>query len=191
MREISPVENMSADEFLQVAHPVQQDIVGVIRKEKRAGERKLPSTSLIDQSAVLDVNFRKELIDKIASLVDENLFGRSEMCQQFSMLLELSLNHLGVYAKTVSGKASYKNDFSWLHFWVITKDEIIDANTDSMEENPAVPEGLTPFPYWGVKDKLPADRKLKVKSNRKVLNDTDVTNIWWPELKLWLSQYKK
>ena len=92
MREISPAENMSADEFLQVANPMQQDIVNVIRKQKLSGVRKLPSKSLIDESSVLNVNFRNDLVDKIASLVDENLFGRSEMCQQFSMLLELSLN---------------------------------------------------------------------------------------------------
>jgi hypothetical protein len=191
MREISPAENMSADEFLKIAHPMQKEIVEEIRKQKQAGERLLPSSSLIDQSTVLDVKTRNELVDKIASLVDESLFGRSEMCQQFAMLLQLSLSHLGVYAKTVCGKASYKNGFSWLHFWVVTKDEIIDANTDSMQENPAVPEGLVPLPYWGAKDKLPSDRKLKIINNSKVSRDTDVTNIWWPELKLWLTQYNK
>ncbi|WP_298942838.1 hypothetical protein [uncultured Psychromonas sp.] len=46
MREISPAENMSADEFLQVANPMQQDIVNVIRKQKLSGVRKLPSKSL-------------------------------------------------------------------------------------------------------------------------------------------------
>lgn len=191
MREISPAENMSADEFLQIAHPKQQEIVAMIRKQKQSGGRLLPSPSLIEKSSVLDSKTRKELIDKIASLVDENLFGRSEMCQQFAMLLQLSLNYLGVYSKTVSGKASYTNGFTWHHFWVVTKDEIIDANTDSMRENPAVPTGLVPYPYWGVKGKLPSDRKLKAKNNCKVPKDSDVSNVWWPELKKWLCQYNK
>ena len=191
LREISPAENLSVDEFLQIAHPEQRKIAERIREQKKNGDRQLPSKTLLDNSKLLNSDFRKALIDKVASLVDENLFGRSEMCQQFSMLLSLALNQLGIYSKVIPGKATYSNGFSWSHYWVATKDEIIDANTDSMSENPAVPHDLIPKPYWGNKSNLPNDRKLKPKSNAKVSRDFDVSNIWWPELKQWLSQYNK
>ena len=87
LREISPAENASVEEFLQIAHPEQRRIAELIRKQKKNGERPLPSETLIDNSDLLNSEFRKVLIDKVASLVDENLFGRSEMCQQFAMLL--------------------------------------------------------------------------------------------------------
>ncbi|WP_067867880.1 hypothetical protein [Neptuniibacter marinus] len=191
LREISPAENMSSDEFLQFAHPEQIKIVNIIRQQKLNGERTSPSELLIDDSKILNEEFRKALIDKVASLVDENLFGRSEMCQQFAMLLSLSLNHLGIYSKVVLGKATYSNGFSWIHCWVCTKEEIIDANADSMLENPAIPSDLAPKPFWGSKANLPKDRKFKPKPNAKVPKDTDVNNIWWPELKIWISQYNK
>jgi len=191
LREISPAENATVEEFLRVAHPEQRKIAERIRRQKQGGERALPSEALVDDSALLNREFRKALIDKIASLVDENLFGRSEMCQQFATLLNLSLNHLGIYSKVMRGKATYSNGFSWDHYWVTTKDEIIDANTDSMVENPAVPNDLIPAPYWGSKSNLPKDRKLKPKSNAKIPKDTDVKDIWWPELKKWVSQYNQ
>ena len=191
LREISPAVNATVEEFLQSAHPEQKRIVEFIRKQKRNGERALPSKKLVDDSTILNRSFREALIDKVASLVDENLFGRSEMCHQFAMLLNLSLNHLGIYSRVISGKATYNNGFSWVHYWVATKDEIIDGNTDSMTENPAVPNGLVPAPYWGRKFNLPKDRILKPKPNAKITKDTDVSNIWWPELKQWISQYNK
>ncbi|WP_221075015.1 hypothetical protein [Agarivorans aestuarii] len=189
LREISPAENATAEEFLQVAYPEQRKIAERIRKQKQNGERTLPSATLVDDSVLLNHEFRKALIDKVASLVDENLFGRSEMCQQFAMLLSLALNHIGIYSKVMLGKATYSNGFSWVHYWVATKDEIVDANTDSMAENPVVPNGLTPPPYWGSMFNVPKDRKLKPKSNAKTPRDTDVKDIWWPELKEWVSQY--
>jgi len=191
LREISPADNASVEEILQIAHPEQRRIAELIRKQKKNGERPLPSETLIDNSDLLNSEFRKALIDKVASLVDENLFGRSEMCQQFSMLLSSALNHLGIYSKVVLGKAIYSNGFSWSHYWVATKDEIIDANADSMSENPVVPHGLVPKPYWGNKSNLPNDRKLKSKPNAKIPKDSDVSNIWWPELKHWLIQHNK
>lgn len=191
LREISPAENATIEEFLQAAHPEQRKIAERIRKQKQNGERVLPSETLLDDSVLLNPEFRKALIDKTASLVDENLFGRSDMCQQFAMLLSLSLNHLGIYSKVMSGKAKYGNGFSWNHYWVVTKDEIIDANTDNMAENPAVPNDLVPSPYWGRKSHLPNDRKLKPKSNVNIPKDADVKDIWWPELKKWVSQYNK
>lgn len=188
MREISPFKNITAEELLQKLSPEVRKIVERIRNEKRDGVRALPSGTLIDESMLLDSAFRKALIDKIASLVDENWSGRSDMCEQFATLLSLSLNHLGIHSKALRGKAFYAGGFSWAHCWVVTKDEIIDANTDSIVENPMVPNGLIINPYWGCKSKLPRDRKLIPKANDKILKDTDVTKIWWPELKQWISQ---
>ena len=48
MREISPAENMGADDFLEIAEDHQKNIVKKIRKEKINGERPLPSSKLID-----------------------------------------------------------------------------------------------------------------------------------------------
>ncbi len=191
LREISPAVNATVDEFLNMASPELRAIAENIREQKRNGTRTVPSRNFIDCSEIKDREFRNDLIDKIAVLVDENLFGRSEMCQQFAMLLSRTLNHLGIYAKVVRGKAIYSNGFSWEHYWVATKDEIIDANVDSIFENPAVPSELKLCAYWGKKADLPSDRKLRPKTNKKIPPDNDVKNIWWPELKQWLSQYSK
>ncbi len=169
--------------------PEMKEIVFKIRDEKNNKSRPLPSVVLLENSDILTSGKRKKLIDKIAMLVDENLTGRSDMCQQFSMLLSKSLNILGIYAKSINGKATYNNGFSWQHFWVETKDEIIDANVDILHENPMFPREIKINPYWGKKTTLPKDRKLKSKKT-KTPPDSDVSNIWWPELKLWLKKYK-
>jgi hypothetical protein len=185
MREISPAINASAEEYYAMLLPEGQELVVKIREEKKNNSRPIPSDKLIDKSNILTSSIRCKLIDKIAMLVDESLTGRSDMCQQFSMLLSKSLTVLGVYAKTVKGKATYCNGFSWDHYWVETKDEIIDANVDMLFENPVVPPSVSISPYWGKKNNMPNDRKLKSK-NTKISQDVDVKKIWWPELNIWL-----
>ena len=188
MREISPAENASVAEFLSMAPPDVQAVAERIREQKRNGSRPMPSKHLTGNSEILSNEFREELVDRVAKLVDENLFGRSEMCQQFAMLVSKSLNKLGFYSKVFRGVAKYSNGFSWEHYWVETKEEIIDANVDILYENPAVPQDITINPFWGKKLELPAGRKLRAK-NKKIPSDTDVEKIWWPELKQWIKQY--
>ena len=188
MREISPAENASVAEFLNMAPPHVRAIAERIREQKRSSSRPIPSKNLTGNSKILNSEFREELLDHVAKLVDENLFGRSEMCQQFAMLVSKALNKLGFYAKVLRGVAKYPSGFSWEHYWVETKEEIIDANVDILYENPAVPQDIAINPFWGKKLELPTDRKLRAK-NKKIPPDTDVEKIWWPELKQWIKQY--
>lgn len=190
MREISPAENVSVAEFLSMASPSVQAQVERLREQKRNNSRPMPSKHLTGNSEILDKEFREELLDHVAKLVDENLFGRSEMCQQFAMLVSKALNKLGFCAKVLRGVAKYPIGFTWDHFWVETKEEIIDANVDILYENPAVPQDLAISPFWGKKIELPTDRKLRAK-NKKILPDTDVEEIWWPDLEQWIKQYNK
>ena len=69
---------MSADEFLALAPPESHALALRIRAGKRDGARPRPSTSLVDHSARLKPEQRRRLLDAVAALVDENLFGRSD-----------------------------------------------------------------------------------------------------------------
>jgi hypothetical protein len=189
MREISPAVNMTAEEFLLLT-PEHKDKANLIRTQKAAGERRRPSASLIDQSALFDATFRVALLDRVAGLVDENLFGRSEMCQQFALLLARALQFKGLSAQAVPGEAIYfvagSKVFSWEHAWVRIGAEVVDGNVDSLLENPIVPKSVDCRPYWGPITAVPLDRKLRPRQSSSVAADPDVNDVWWPELKAWL-----
>src|SRR5713226_7212133 len=166
LREISPAVNVSADEFLRSLPPAMQDIVIRIRREKVAGVRPKPSQALVDHSSMLTPIQRHAILDSVANLVDENLCGRSEMCQQFTDLLCCALTHLKLAARSVLGEAIYydssaKEVFRWRHAWVRVGEEVIDGNVDSLPENPMVPGSVKVNPYWGPIRKTPTDRKLR------------------------------
>ena len=190
MREISPSISHSCDEFLKLVPPAASILVSQIREQKRSGNRPVPSSVLIDQSTVLDSATRRQLIDRIALLVDENLFGRSEMCEQFAVLLTRALQFFELPAQLTSGDCSYYINgsvlFSWTHYWVRIGAEVIDVNTDVLSENPAVPNLIRPLPYWGPIQETPADRRLRGQVVKNIPLDPDVEHIWWPELEAWL-----
>lgn len=190
MREISPSASHSCEEFLHLALPEARILAERIREQKLKMERPLPSASLIDNSNILSSTARSALIDKVASLVDENLFGRSEMCKQFSLLLAKSLVKLGFPAKISTGECSYYVNgievFKWHHFWVRIDQEVIDANTDIINENPFIPRDLSVAPFWGLIQEVPKDRRLRGKLLNNPPDDEDVKKIWWPELDKWL-----
>lgn len=192
MREISPATNLGVDEFLNLATPKVQNFVSEIRRQKELGNRQRPSSTLIDRSTILTEAARAELLDAVATLVDENLFGRSEMCKQFADLLQRGLAHLDVKAKTVAGEAIYYSDsgkelFRWEHSWVRIGSEVVDGNVDSIYENPMVPQILRIDPYWGPVHDTPRDRKLRAQVRvLQTESDEDVLNIWWPELQAML-----
>jgi hypothetical protein len=190
MREISPAHNATTDEFMAQAPDNFKRIVELIRHQKITKTRQLPSPSLIDKSNILTHEFRKQLIDKVADLVDENLAGRSEMCQQFSQLLAMALNKLGFPAKAVIGDSVYfinqKKVFSWKHSWVRIGNEVIDANVDILHENPFIPKSVKIKPYWGSVSEVPSDRRLHQDHSSKLAEDSDVNSIWWPDLEEWL-----
>lgn len=192
MREISPAENMSVENFLKMSDVQAREHVSTIRKQKKNGLRPKPSTCLIDKSVLLDKIKRLTLLDKVASFVDENLFGRSEMCIQFADLLQRALAYLQIPAKSIIGNASYNIDgkevFQWQHAWVQINDEIIDGNVDSAVENPFVPKELDLKPYWGPVANIPSDRKLQEDISLVFPYEKDVADIWWPELKTWIDE---
>ena len=191
MREISSAHNITANEFLAMLPQEFREIVEGIRHAKRAGIRPLPSSSFIDKSSIADPALRRRLLDKIATLVDENLAGRSEMCAQFSLLLARALTKLGYPSSAVTGEATYfqngQNVFSWRHSWVRTGNELIDGNVDVLSENPVIPRSIAVQPYWGPPSLTPPDRRLRQDHSARTPEDLDVNNIWWPELEVWIN----
>ena len=191
MRDISPAENCSAEEFLERSPASVRAVAQKIRAEKRTGLRLKPSTSLLDESRVLGADKRRFLLDRVTALVDENLFGRAEMCQQFANLLARSLAELGLLARPMMGEATYLDTvgrelFRWQHAWVRIGDEVVDGNVDALYENPMVPASVSVRPYWGHIRNTPADRRLRASSLLRFPSDGDVEKIWWPELRDWL-----
>lgn len=117
MREISPAHDLTPDEFLAMLPQEYREIVEGIRHTKRSGVRPLPSLSLIDKSNIANPVLRRSLLDKVATLVDENLAGRSEMCAQFSQLLARALTKLGYPSVPVTGEATYFKNGQKLYSW--------------------------------------------------------------------------
>jgi hypothetical protein len=192
MREISPAINASADEFLETLPSHAKLLVTEIRRQKQAGERLRPSSTLLDRSTLLTKAQREKLLDKVAALVDENLAGRSEMCLQFADLLYRALLHLRFPARPALGWAIYfapdgQEIFRWQHAWVRIGNEIVDGNVDSLSENPMVPKTVKIAPYWGPIAEVPSDRRLRAEHGDSLPPDGDVSGIWWPELKSWLT----
>ena len=107
MREISPAVGMSVDDWMRFASADAKGIVEEVRRQKREGLRPRPLVSLIDRSALMTETHRKKLLDAVASLVDENYAGRSEMCFQFADLLHRALSRLKFPSRPAVGVATY------------------------------------------------------------------------------------
>jgi hypothetical protein len=183
---------MSVDEFIELA-PEIKPLVDEIRRQKQNGERTQPSTKLVDKSSLLTDWHRKRLLDRIASLVDENYAGRSEMCQQFALLLDRALKHLQFPSRGVMGTSAYyspdgREVFRWRHAWVRVGEEVIDGNVDCLHENPLIPRTVRISAYWGPIQETPKDRLLREAHGLSLPSDVDVDEIWWPELREWLDQ---
>lgn len=192
MREISPAENMTADEFLRASPTQARDLAERVRCQKADGRRPRPSAALIDGSHFLNREERAALLDQVAALVDENLFGRAEMCMQFADLLSRALVHLDLPARAMLGTAIYYSGgrelFRWQHAWVRIRDEVVDGNVDVLDENPAVPDSVRVSPYWGPVREIPPDRRLREDRSLSLPPDQDVSQIWWPELRKWIDE---
>ena len=187
MREISPDVDLTVDEYLEGSSIQARELAKKIRFSKQSGNRPVPSTSLIDRSALLSSLVRSKLLDRVALLVDESVFGRSDMCIQFSILLNRALVHLGLPCRSVAGIAMYyksgREIFRWPHAWVRIHSEVVDANVDILSENPKVPDSVRVDPYWGPITGVPPDRRLREDRNQSLPQDMDVEKCWWPELK--------
>lgn len=193
MREISPAVNLSADAYLRMLPAELQRTVHQIRSAKENGARPKPSANVIDHSSLLSARQRGAILDAVADLVDENLCGRSDMCTQFADLLSRSLSYLGLSARPVVGNAIYYDSkrveiFRWRHAWVRVGKELVDGNVDSLAENPMVPSSVNVKPYWGPINETPSDRKLRPKEGVRIDPDTDVADVWWPDMRAWLDQ---
>lgn len=194
MREISPSTTLTSDEMLPHYPPEIRQLINRIRSEKCAGRRPRPSSSLIDSSQILDQQTRSSIIDQAAKLVDENLAGRSDMCVQFAHLVKRALEQFDVMSRVALGQAIYfKNGvkiFQWEHAWVRLPNEVIDANVDVLNENPMVPSAVKIRPYWGSLSGIPSDRKLIVDPRTTFEVDSDVDEIWWPDMLSWTAKWK-
>src|SRR5215469_11570484 len=187
MREISPAHGISVDEYMSLMPPTLRKMVDEVRSQKARCLRRRPSVRLIDRSSLMMERHRHNLLDQVASLVDENYVGRSEMCLQFADLLNRALAYLQFPSRPVVGMAIYyapngEEIFRWTHAWVRVRNEAIDGNVDSLGENPCVPKEVSVAPYWGPIDQTPSDRKLREKQGERLPSDVDVENIWWPDL---------
>lgn len=190
MREISPAQNLSAEEYLAHLSPPFRALVLDIRAQKKAGQRPRPSTGLVDRSTLLTSERRRQIVHAVATLVDENLTGRADMCLQFAMLLQRGLAHLGLPARLVLGNGIYPVDdrqvFRWRHAWVRVGPEVIDGNVDAVVENPAVPRAavaVVAVPYWGPITKTPPGRRFQERQREQQPPDEDVEATWWPDLR--------
>lgn len=188
MREISPRGNVSVEDYLKLLSRQARATVEEIRRQKRAGLRPRPSTTLIDRSSLLTNERRRSLLDAVAVLVDENYCGRSEMCLQFADLLRRALTHLNFPSRAAVGWAIYfspegQEIHRWRHAWVRVGEEAIDGNVDCLSENPLIPKTVRVAPYWGPVRQTPEDRRLEQEHGLGLPPDTDVSDVWWPELK--------
>ena len=192
-REVSPARKLTADEYAkQVVIPAGGPPLAQlrrIRQEKAQGKRPRPSARMIGEASPPQREVQLKLVDKVAELVDENVFGRSEMCLQFAALLAKALTLLGFDATAKRGTARYRKPgggwFSWDHAWVEYGECVVDANVDSMRENLLVDEGVDPASFWGQRDRIPDDRQIGFASATFWPGDED-SEYWWPRLEEWL-----
>lgn len=189
-REISPALNATVEQYLRAVPSEVRAAIEEIRRQKVSGDRPYPSAVLLDSSSIFTSAHRGALLDRIAALVDENLSGRSDMCQQFADLLNRALVHLNFPSRPVAGWAMYFSPageelFRWRHAWVRVGDEVIDGNTDIVFENPLFPACVTAAPYWGPIKGL-TGRRLREDHGDSLPDDTDVVGTWWPDLRAWL-----
>lgn len=168
------------------------DLINKILEDKKTGNRSKPSSKLkLGRSKIKD-QLRRDVVDVVGGIVDQNLFGRSEMCVLFAILLGDALKKLNMSPKIIIGKGTYidsqnpNNSFTWDHAWVLVDDEIVDGNVDSMIENPVVPIGIEPVNYWGLKENLPNDRKLV--PDKEIDEEWIKGNTTYEELQEWRSQ---
>lgn len=87
--------------------------------------------------------------------------------------------------------ADGKELFRWMHAWVKICKEVVDGNMDSLVENPMILKEINVTPYLGPISETPKDRRLREDRGNTLPPDTDVTNIWWPELRAWLDSERK
>ncbi|HEY9684079.1 MAG TPA: lasso peptide biosynthesis protein [Oculatellaceae cyanobacterium] len=189
MRIVTDVVGLSFDEILPKLPPEKRAFVQLVLERRKTRTRPKPSKKLLDRSTLLSAQKRARLIDQVASLVDENMYGRSNLCFQFAELIQKALTHSGLPAKAVVGMARYLDRqetmlFEWKHAWVECGDEVIDGNVDILSENPFVPRTVSVRPYWGRLSELPKDRTLEP-LRLSLPYDNDVETKWWPDLKTW------
>jgi hypothetical protein len=106
-REISPAINATVEQYFRAVPAETRSAIEDIRLQKTSGVRPRPSTVLTGSSSMLTPTHRGAMLDAVAALVDENLCGRSDMCQQFADLLHRALQHLNFPSRPVVGWAMY------------------------------------------------------------------------------------
>lgn len=79
LQETSVFVNLTKEDLLSFPPPARIHI-DKIRREKFNHTRPRPSQTLIDKSTIMSSDQRKRLLDAVALLVDQDLFGRCGMC---------------------------------------------------------------------------------------------------------------
>jgi len=156
------------DMILKLEYPDEHNNIALRRKNRIRSFEK-PSTNLYLGQSVFDDEKRKQLLDAIATVLDDHdplKAGRHEMCMHFAILLRDTLNKAGYQAKVFWGIVRYYNNddrskyFGLHHAWVEVGNEIIDGNADSLINNPIIDPDLCirPVAFWGIKSHVPEDR---------------------------------
>ena len=163
-----------------------------VRREKHAAQRPLPSANLTSVGDQPPREVRAALLDMIATLVDEHIFGRSDMCLQFAALLERALQAMVLGAEARTGSVDYLRTtggrMRWTHAWVVLDDgSVIDGNADSIRENRVIGQNVIVDSYWGPTADLPDNRHIPLgkRLDDRDRNDPDVRR-WWPRLENWM-----
>ncbi|PTX92772.1 hypothetical protein DB346_22905 [Verrucomicrobia bacterium LW23] len=194
MREVSPDSRYTVDQVLsEFASDAHRELVEALRRQKIAGTRPAPSSSL-DHAGSQQLNpaGRAALADRVATLCDESLYGRASMGTELNTLMVYALDKLGIRSRLAVGNALYFNRgievFRWPYIWVRAGKEILDINADVLGEHPDFPKHLSIKPFWGALEKLPRDRRLvEDKMVHYMADDLDKhTALWWKELEEWL-----
>ncbi|AUO05299.1 hypothetical protein C0638_01285 [Paenibacillus sp. lzh-N1] len=165
-----------------------------IQIQKKEKNRPFPSDRLITNGDLLEVESRMKIVDIAGSLVDQAFCGRSDMCIYFACLVRYALRLMGHKSDVYIGDGTYTNNetiFTWEHSWVVCGEYIIDGNVDSMVENPVVPYGLSPNPYWGRILEMPLDRSLTSERILTVADELDELDDIYIEWKKELKKFLK
>ena len=134
-----------------------------IKEQKAKNERPLPSTKLFSLGEIPPRAVRNLVLDVAAQFTDRYSEGRGRQGPLFAAFARAVLETQGVASEVVIGWARYlvpeQTPFEWDYAWLETELEVIDGNSDTLNENPMVPETLIRTPYWGPRERV-HDRQL-------------------------------
>lgn len=85
----------------------REEILMRIFYQKENNIRPVPSSNVILGKSKFSEDLRKKLLNMVAEVVDDNCYGRSDMCVYFAILIKDALESMGFMAKAIVGSATY------------------------------------------------------------------------------------